>query len=352
MLTTTPIQRDYQREMSDFIVQSKGRAYCGDDTGLGKTGEVLEAIKRLQPQPSLILVICPKSAFGTWKVETHKWLQESVAFYPGDPPKPGTRFVVTNYERLADIVNIRLTWDAIVVDEAHMLRNRKTQRFKNFKKLRSTYLIALSGSPFVNGVDDLWTMLNAIDRKRFGSYWAFYKRHVLEDYDLLGNVIKTEIRSIPKLRKEISPYFLRRVKEQVLNDLPPKIRQPLYATMTPTQAAIYKELTDVMMTDLSRWRDQSQDPIQNELELLTLSGYLDLHTRLRQTLVTPALWGGPNESGALNLLTEHVALSFDANLPVFVTTPYARAFPYIEEALSKSDAEYITTHSGQLSADE
>ncbi len=330
--------RDYQEEGAAWLA-GRGRAYLADDPGLGKTAQALDFLRRVR-ETATVLIIAPASAHGTWVRESAGWSGRPVNVIKGRLEGRGPRqgIWLTNPEQLHNIVDAKwLLWSAIVVDEAHMFKNRQTKRFRYIRKLKSRYLALLSGSPVVNGVEDLWTGLYLIDKTKFSSYWRFIDEHVETQINWAGFKEFVGPKDPEALYEEIRPYFLRRLKEDVLTELPPKIRQPLYVEMTSYQKRVYEGLAKELIADLSAEGATGGDPDQ----YLMVGNGLAKMTRLRQTLVNPVLYGGQDSSAAFNTLIEAISLDFDAGHQVIVFCPFASALPLMREAIHRSLGEDV-----------
>ncbi len=325
--------RPYQIEGVKFLVNRR-RAILGDVPGAGKTVQAILAAKTLGVVK--ILIVCPKIAFGVWENEVKKWLGtdgETFA-YSGPPTKRASsiikfkasaaqlRFLISNYSLVKELVSSTL-WDLVILDEPHrVMRRRTTQAFAAARGLRSRYFFILDGTLVRKGPQDLWTFLNLVDPVNFNSYWRWVNTHC--------HVIKTPFgvsiegpRNPAATQVVLRPYILRRTKEQVLPELPPKQRAIIPIEMGAEQRALYDGLADQMMSELS------------DGKILLTPNVVSQITRLRQILVTPALVGSSAPSAALEALTEQVADEQESgNEAVVVFTPFAEAIPYIAESLS------------------
>lgn len=357
----------HQVEGSAFLAEA-GRAYLGDPPGVGKTPQAVEAIRHLRPTTTLI--IAPGVAWATWKRNLNDWLGISPLFFPEDigpfkgkrvNPNKRTRLeagdvVITNLQQLHKIKRWVKSWELIIIDEAHEFRNRKAIRFKDdLKKIKSLYFFALSGSPQVNELGDMWPLLNYIDPMKWSSYWQFVMRHCFVEEEIIGKLSTGQLRTAKRyygvknpaaLQAEIGGVFLRREKS-ILN-LPPKIRQPLYVGLTAAQEKLYDEIAEEMYTE---WEGGFTEI--NEEGLIMAPNSLARDVRLRQTLITPALYGAPHTSGAIDAVAEQISLDFDAGLNVMVFTPFAKAFPFIEEAIrNKAKPTAVYTYRSKASPQE
>jgi len=213
----------------------------GDEMGTGKTLQVLGLIN-LDPNIKRVLVICPATIKINWKREGEKWLvrPRNIAVVNAKDPFPeDADMVIINYDivgRYRDELRAK-EWDLLVVDECHYLKNGKTGRTKEIlgkyyrkKADRITPIPAkkkmfLTGTPILNRPAELWTVLKALDPKTWGSWFYFHKRfcdakQTRFGWDMSGSSHLDELQD--KLRSTI---MVRRMKAEVLKELPPKVRQ-------------------------------------------------------------------------------------------------------------------------------
>lgn len=234
---STDFEIDLPPGLSLFPFQKAGVQYClkvgnalvADEMGLGKTVEALATVKITNGFP--VIVICPASLKRNWERETKKWLPDArVGVLSGHP------FPLRNLkqERIFDVVIINYNsrvlerWLmklvefgalTIILDEAHNVKNESAQQTKLVESLlqHSTRArrMLLTGTPVVNRPKEFWTMIKMLGRaKEMGGYTEFMKRYDTTDLDRLEEL---NVRSR-------THFMIRRLKKDVLPELPPKLR--------------------------------------------------------------------------------------------------------------------------------
>jgi SWI/SNF-related matrix-associated actin-dependent regulator 1 of chromatin subfamily A len=251
----------YQRAGVDHLLASASKlAYLADDMGLGKTLQAVTTCDELEAED--ILVVCPASVRVNWSREIERFqADDSVpinVMLKTDDLLPEWGWVIASYEWVranADRLKQR-DWDVIVLDEAHYVKSPDAARTKAIAGTRGLMkcakrVLALSGTPMVNNAAELWTLLNAgapdvIDGM---SYWQFASRycHVVENRfgKQIGNNKKA---CAAELRERIAPVFLRRTKEEVLDDLPPVRFDTLFVegAVPPVDEETAKEIAAIL----------------------------------------------------------------------------------------------------------
>ncbi|MGL4401499.1 MAG: SNF2-related protein [Luteolibacter sp.] len=231
-------------------VQRFGGALLADDMGLGKTVQTIALVERLFTDvvagSGVVMVVATASLLGNWRAEFARFAPaRRVRILHGasrdaerEKVRPGD-VILTSYGTLARDLAYHLKCDyrAIVVDEASLMRNPDTDHAKALAKLRATCRIALTGTPIENGVKDLWSIFRFIQPGWLGSREDFKERYEqpLAAGESAGAVIE-------RLRLKISPFLLRRTKEQVAPELPSKLFIDEFCDLSPDQQAVYKEL--------------------------------------------------------------------------------------------------------------
>lgn len=327
--------RDYQKEGVEFLV-SKRRAYLADDAGLGKTVTILETVNRLDGYP--LLVIAPKMALYTWRKELDKWYGLPSIVYTGKPYERkelwadfvygGFPMLVTNYALVSEILEKTLAterkWGTVVADEIHLggLLNKDTQTFKKVKALcrTSQNFFPITATPIRRNPADLWAPLHLINPDRFASYWRFVYTYCMVIEDTFGKSIEPLPKNPMQLKQLLNWYMIRRLKKDVLPELPPTTRQPMIVEMTPKQAKTYKKLSEEAI-------------VATKSSIIVTPNEVTKILRLRQLLVTPQILGIDDIGGALEVLPELIMEEFDRGKPVVIFTPFVSAIDFIVERL-------------------
>ncbi len=231
-------------------VQRFGGALLADDMGLGKTVQTIALIERVLEQPGtdsgVVMVVATASLLGNWRAEFARFAPaRQVRILHGvsrdaerEKVQPGD-VILTSYGTLArDLAyHLKREYRAIVVDEASLMRNPDTDHAKALAKLHATCRVALTGTPIENGVKDLWSIFRFIQPGWLGGREDFRDRYEqpLATGEPAGAVIE-------RLRLKVSPFLLRRTKEQVAPELPSKLFIDEFCDLSPDQQAVYKEL--------------------------------------------------------------------------------------------------------------
>src|SRR5688500_3167335 len=319
--------RDYQVEGIDFLVR-RGRAILADEQGVGKTVQALVAARRLVPD-GRILVVSPKSAAGVWIAEAKKWIGEEAKSYQGTTRSYEVLdkhpMVITNYSLLGEVFKRVPHWNLIIFDEAHKLRNwrplSKKSTYRDLTNGSSTYKFFRPGSPIFSNAGDLWPLLHQIRPDLFRSYWKFIEEWCVLDHNGYGIVI-LGTKNARTLNASLKKHgmMIRRLKKDVMPELPPKTRMEWPLEMTPKQAKDYRKLADDLLLELEDYN-------------LTVPNKIALVMRLRQLLVSPRLLGLDYDGAAVEALREELSESNDSSI---IFTPFAEALPILSGALEKT----------------
>jgi SWI/SNF-related matrix-associated actin-dependent regulator 1 of chromatin subfamily A len=220
--------RPYQRVGVEFFINAHGKAILGDTMGLGKTFQTLAYIAH--NKISKTLVICPAIVKRVWFQETKKfthlkpYIINSKTDLTLDVINEYDIFIA-NYDILSKFLNILSTarFDIAVIDEAHYIKSSSARRSKCVKIIgrKIPEILLLSGSLMVNRPVELFNPLNLIDPINWGDYYHFTRRYCNGHQGQWG-WDASGASHLEELQQKISRYFLRRTKEDVLLDLPPK----------------------------------------------------------------------------------------------------------------------------------
>ncbi len=267
--------RPYQLAGFQWLMQhyDKGLGAClADDMGLGKTLQTIAVIQHAKEQkaakqvtenakplqldifaapsdesflnPVQVLIILPASLVYNWKAEFYKFAPHLQIYeHTGNKRHQDLRVikrhdvVLTTYQTAlkdADLLG-NFEWEYIILDESHYIKNPDSQVFKAISEFRAKHKISLSGTPIENSLSDLWAQMQFINPGLLGNY-NYFKTHFLKSIEKSKSATQME-----QLRSLVSPYLLRRTKEEVAKDLPELLVQTVYVDMSAEQAKRYEQ---------------------------------------------------------------------------------------------------------------
>lgn len=268
--------RQYQKDGVSwlaFLAKYQLHGILCDDMGLGKSlqticivgSKIHERATRYKETQSIdaahlpSLIVCPPTLTGHWYHEIRKFTSNLTAVqYVGNasqraalrPTLKRYDVVITSYESVRnDIAELsRLNFLYVVLDEGHVIKNPKTKLTQAVKQLRAQHRLLLSGTPIQNNVLELWSLFDFLMPGFLGSERVFndrFSKPILADRDGKATPKEREAAAaaLEALHKQVLPFLLRRLKEDVLKDLPPKIIQDYYCDLSDVQKALYDEFS-------------------------------------------------------------------------------------------------------------
>ncbi|HLC16507.1 MAG TPA: DEAD/DEAH box helicase [Thermodesulfovibrionia bacterium] len=238
--------RGYQRlgyKWIHYLHSHKLGGCLADDMGLGKTIQAIAILTSVYPQekqPSLIVM--PKSLLFNWESEVKKFSPE-LTFYTYHGPNRSIDEALTKNLIFTTYATVRIDikrfqeemFHYIILDESQNIKNPNSQVSKAAMLLKSAHRLALSGTPIENNLGELYALFRFLNPSMFGSVDEFNRNYgtpVQKDDDK---------EALHELKKKIYPFILRRLKKDVLRDLPDKIEQILYVDMTDEQQVFYEQ---------------------------------------------------------------------------------------------------------------
>ncbi|KZT28684.1 SNF2 chromatin remodeling protein [Neolentinus lepideus HHB14362 ss-1] len=266
--------RKYQQEGVNwlaFLAKYQLHGILCDDMGLGKTlqsicilaGKHYERAQRhkeTHSQDSVhlpSLIICPPTLTGHWYYEILKYTDTlRPMMYTGNARERSKLLkkfsqydvVVTSYEVIRnDIQNLQdFNWHYCVLDEGHIIKNAKTKLTQAVKRIKAHHRLILSGTPIQNNVLELWSLFDFLMPGFLGSESWFNERFskpILSNRDGKAKTGEAAALALEALHKQVLPFLLRRLKEDVLSDLPPKIIQDYYCELSDLQKCLYDDFS-------------------------------------------------------------------------------------------------------------
>lgn len=345
--TLRRVLRDYQATgyaWLSILARNGLGGILADDMGLGKTLQVLTFLRAAQDAaapPSI--VVTPTSLLYNWQAEAARFTPElAVCIVHGTKAEreaaiadtTGADLLITTYQTLRRDIEMYedVRFRYVFLDEAQQIKNAATQAAQAVKKLRGECGFALTGTPIENHLAELWSIFDFLLPGYLGTPAQFKARFEMP-------IVRGEDeRAAKNLRRAIRPFILRRMKKDVLTELPDKVERELTNEMTAAQKKVYQAF---MMQAKKEYRKILKEHGVGEQRIKILS----LLTRMRQIACDPALFmddytGG---SGKLDQLVELVTDAVEAGHRILVFSQFTTMLRRIArrlEALS-IDCSYL-----------
>ncbi|MBX3467260.1 MAG: hypothetical protein KF878_10230, partial [Planctomycetes bacterium] len=332
--------RDYQREGWAWLkrLSTFGAGAClADDMGLGKTVQTIAALlDRAGLGPAL--VVAPTSVGPNWVRELQRFAPSLRPRLLRDTARDaeavqalGPRDVlVASYDlaRIDAALLQEVSWATLVLDEAQRVKNARTRTADALAGLDAGWRLALTGTPVENRLSDLWSLFRIVSPGLLGSWEAFRARFAVpieRDRDPERS---------QALARLLRPYVLRRTKEQVLTELPPRVETTLEVTLSKGERALYEDARLEAVARLERLVEEGdQDARFHVLAALT---------RLRQLACHPGLvedsWRGP--SAKLTAMLELVRDLVQGGHRALVFSQFTAHLALVRSALDEAGVPY------------
>jgi hypothetical protein len=341
-----PVLRDYQVAGYKWLARLSSwgaGAVLADDMGLGKT---IQALALLSERASLgpTLVVAPTSVCGNWMREAERFAPSLRRhLYRDIPPgERGTRIrdlgpgdlLVTSYGLLVRDIE-RLTkkpFGTLVLDESQAIKNADTLRAKAARSLQAEFKLALTGTPLENHLGELWSLYRVIFPGLFGSWDEFRDRFVSREEPADGNP-KTSPRAT--LARQLRPFLLRRTKQEVAPELPPRTEMEERIELSPAERRLYEDARLAAVAKLTGVAVQPAE--QQRFEVLAML------TRLRLCASHPALYDPTEDipSSKLNRFLEIVSEITEEKHRALVFSQFTKHLALVREALDKRGIQYL-----------
>lgn len=205
------------------------------------------------------LIVCPPTLTGHWQQEIKTYAKNiRPIIYTGSRTDRDRLFrtltkydaVIMSYDILRNDIDSlnQIDWHYCILDEGHIIKNGKTKLTQAVKTIRSVHRLILSGTPIQNNVLELWSLFDFLMPGFLGSEKAFNNRFgkpIAASRDAKSSSKEQEAGALAleALHKQVLPFLLRRLKEDVLDDLPPKIIQDYYCELSSIQKQLYDDFS-------------------------------------------------------------------------------------------------------------
>lgn len=334
------VLRPYQIDGINWLKQLSVLGLGGilaDDMGLGKTLQVIAFVCSMSlSTPTLI--VTPSTLTYNWKQEINRFSpMKSVLIVDGTKDERSKKlctvqnydFVITSYPLLRrdDALYESLHFDYMFIDEAQYIKNPKTMNARTIKKIHADHKFALTGTPIENSLTELWSIFDFVMHGYLYSYTEFSQRFEsrigTDDEYVLGEI-----------RDKIKPFLLRRLKSDVLSELPEKIENTMLAELTSEQKQHYAAY-------LALAKNEALSIISGDTNDGGKLRILSLLMRLRQICCHPKLFdeGYKKDSGKLILLEEIVTSAIASSHRILIFSQFTSMLSIIRERFKALDID-------------
>jgi SNF2 family DNA or RNA helicase len=240
----------YQWTGAEFLART-GRALLADEMGLGKTVQAIlaaVALRRAENPVRAVTIVCPASLRGGWQDEIRRWIGEDVTPLEGrsldrvETIASRPRWLVTHYEQVLRDHRHHAGHppDLLIVDEAQRAKGLRTRTARVLKTIDARYVLALTGTPLENRLEEAYAIAQLIDQRLLPPLWQLDRDHFVREN---GGRRVVLYRGLDALRSRLAPAFLRRRKEDVALELPERVRS---IVMVPMHDAVVETYDEVM----------------------------------------------------------------------------------------------------------
>lgn len=244
-----------------WFAANAGRCLLADEMGLGKTIQAIGAAELLRREMGVqrVLIVCPTSLKYQWKSEIEKFTGAAVHVVEGlqnkrlkQYEKTEAYYNIVSYNTVAsdaDYLQI-LNAELLIIDEAQRIKNFRTKVSIQLKKVHTPYCFVLTGTPLENKLEDLYAVTQFVDQFKLPPLYRF-----LDRYQILGdNGQVMGYKNLKEIGEMLSDCLIRRLKKEVLRDLPKRLDKVLFVPMTREQKDIHRDLADHVARLVAKWR--------------------------------------------------------------------------------------------------
>jgi SNF2 family DNA or RNA helicase len=287
--------RNYQIEGISWLLFLRENGFGGclaDDMGLGKTLQAIAILQQSKEKSDassgkrlVSLVIVPASLVHNWSNEIGRFAPDlRIHLHVGSQRErnaeafPEHDIILSSYHTVRQDIDFfsEFPFHYVILDESQMIKNPASKLYRSMEQLQAAHRLVLTGTPIENSLTDLWSQINFVNRGLLGSL-SFFRRQFVLPIEKKKDPLKEE-----RLKELITPFILRRTKEDVARELPPVYEQTRYCNMTTEQKRMYEAE-----------RSSARNSILERLEEISLEQsaviVLQALTRLRQISNHPVL---------------------------------------------------------------
>jgi len=313
-----------------------------DDMGLGKTLQAIVAMTQNLKKNSPSLIVCPTSLLYNWKEEFNRFNPNfKVLVIDGIPTQRKKMIeelkkydaVITSYSLLQKDIELYepFLFSYTILDEAQHIKNRGTRNAKSVKMIQSEHRLILSGTPIENSLDELWSLFDFLMPGFLGTYERFVEKYIR----ISG---EEQVQNITYLKKKVTPFILRRMKEEVLSDLPPVSEITYRCLLSNVQQELYRSYAASARDELVKLVERDGfDKVQIHV-LATL-------TRLKQICCHPAIFAKEtpevNDSAKYDMLLELIQSLVDGHHKTVIFSQYTKMLQIMRKDFEQMGIRFV-----------
>ena len=330
--------RDYQKygyKWLKYLTDNNLGACLADDMGLGKTLQAIALLSKVhEEKKKKSMVIMPKSLIYNWENEIKRFSPKlKVGIYYGInrdfSSLKKVDIILTTYGTIRNDIEslLKQKFDLLILDESQNIKNINSQTTKAVLLLNAKKRVALSGTPIENNLLELYSLFRFLNPEMFGSVQEFTNDYIvpIQKY--------SDTSTIEELRKKIYPFLLRRVKKEVLADLPDKIEKLVYVDMNDKHRRFYEERRKYYYSLLEK-NTSSQGNFDKFFVLQAIN-------ELRHIVSSPELENKKIISSKKEVLIENVIEAIENNHKVLVFVNYLSSIESICDSLKENKIKYL-----------
>ncbi|MGX8850321.1 SNF2 helicase associated domain-containing protein [Amedibacillus sp. YH-ame10] len=339
------ILRNYQKVGFRWLKTMAAYGFGGilaDDMGIGKTIQVITLLEdeKLQHPKTLSLVVCPSSLILNWESEIHKFSKIlSCILISGTSEERKQQIkdcknydiVITSYDYIKRdmeyYADITFTYE--IIDEAQYIKNHLTKNALAVKAIQSKHRFALTGTPIENSLAELWSIFDFLMPGYLFSYHYFkseFEFPIVKEQDQA---------TLKELKRMVEPFILRRIKKDVLKELPEKVEHTMLVEMDDESRKLY-------MANLSMIRQDLQTNFKEKGFENSKIMILSMLTRLRQICCDPRLlYENYHGIGSkVEACVEYIESCISSNKKVLLFSQFTSLLSLIQKELEKREIDF------------
>lgn len=329
------ILRNYQEDGVRWLLSLHKNGFGGclaDDMGLGKTVQIISYLSDACMKDTRNLIVVPKTLLINWKKEFTKFSQDTgTLIYYGAERDTSTilnyKVTITTYGTVLNDIDqiLEIEFDNLIIDEAQYIKNSKSKNYRALKSIKAKTRIILTGTPVENNILEYWGLMQLINPTVFNKANSIMK-------------ITDDRQRVEKIKRITAPFLLRRMKKDVLKDLPLKQEQVLYCKMESQQKELYDKMLISIRHEIKR---QS-----NRFEIKSNSAMLNGLLYLQEICCHPLLLSkeqnpdGCRVSAKFDQLLQMLDSLYVSGHKVVVFSRFTKMLKLIEKQLLKQHYNY------------